>query len=79
VHCERKLSIFADQVDVPLVTYHLTAVVHHIGRSLSSGHYTTTLIDPRTNRMWNYNDEAVKEVGRLNHETAYILLYRKEK
>ena len=54
-------------------------LVHHIGRSLASGHYTTTLINPQSRHMWNFNDEVVKEVRRLNQETAYILLYRREK
>ena len=79
VHCDHKLSIGPEDVNAPMVVYHLTSVVHHIGRSLSSGHYTTTLINPQSRHMWNFNDEVVKEVRRLNQETAYILLYRREK
>ena len=71
VDCNRKLSIGTDKSDGPQITYSLTSVVHHIGQSsLSSGHYTTTLIDPQTSRMWNYNDEVVREVRRLNQKTA---------
>ena len=79
VRCDRKLSIGPEDVDAPMVKYHLVAVVHHIGRSLSSGHYTTTLISPHSKQMWNFNDEVVKEVRKLNQETAYVLLYRREK
>ena len=79
VRCDRKLSIGPEDLDAPMVTYHLTAVVHHLGQSLLHGHYTTTLINPQTNHMWNFNDEVVEEVRRLDQKTAYILLYRKEK
>ena len=62
-------------------TYHLIAVSHHLGQSLSKGRYTITLIDLRRKRkfMWRYNDKSVSKTRYLDEQTAYILFYREEK
>ena len=82
VECDRHLSIKSQDEDkISSTTYHLIAVSHHLGQSVSKGHYTTTLIDPRRQRkiMWKYNDESVSKTRYLDERTAYILFYRKEK
>ena len=72
---------FQDGDKISSTTYHLIAVSHHLGQSVSKGHYTTTLIDPRRQRkfMWRYNDESVSKTRCLDERTAYILFYKKEK
>ena len=82
VECDRHLSIsLQDEDEISSTKYHLIAVSHHLGQSLSKGHYTATLIDPRRNRnsMWRYNDVSVSKTRNLDEQTAYILFYRKEK
>ena len=82
VECDRRLTIGSGLGEcVSLATYQLVAVSHHSGKSLSSGHYTSTLVDPRPNRkfMWTYNDELVGKARTLDQRTAFILFYRKDK
>ena len=82
VECDRHLSIsLQDGDEISSTKYHLIAVSHHLGQSLSKGHYTATLIDPRRKRnlMWSYNDGSVSKTRYLDERTAYILFYRKEK
>ena len=80
VLCDRELVIGCGQRDeVCSETYQLIAVIHHIGRSSSSGHYFTSLIDPRTKRMWKHDDSSVSEVRTLDQRSAYLLFYRKVK
>ena len=82
VECDRRLTIGSGLGEsVSLATYQLVAVSHHSGKSLSSGHYTSTLVDPRPNRkfMWTYNDELVGKARTLDQKTAFILFYRKDK
>ena len=74
MECERRLTVSS-------TLYQLVAVSHHIGQSLSSGHYTSTLIDPRPSKkfMWTYNDKSVEKAKTLDQRTAFILFYRRVK
>ena len=74
----RKLSDF---VSCPLqsfafnnVTYNLAAVVNHHG-SLSSGHYSATVL--RDNTWIKFNDTAITRIcgSRVISRESYILLY----
>ena len=79
VTCERQLSIGSGIGEGILPTnYQLMAVIHHLGESPTSGHYTATLIKHRTNQMWNYNDGSVIPVKGFDERSAYILIYKKE-
>ena len=78
VICDRQLTISTDEnQDVSPAKYLLIAVIHHIGDSPSSGHYTATLINPRSKQMWKYDDESVTSEKSLDQQSAYILLYKK--
>ena len=77
VVCDRQLSIGVGSEDVFVVDYHLTAVVHHVGNTPTSGHYTTSLINPHSNRVWKYDDASVSVEKSFDLRTAYILLYKK--
>ena len=82
VKCDRHLSIsLQDRDEISSTKYHLIPVSHHLWQSLSKGHYTTTLIDPRRkkNSMWKYDDVSVSKARYLDERTAYVLFYRKEK
>ena len=79
VTCERQLSIGSGIGEGILPTnYQLMAVIHHLGESPTSGHYTATLIKHRTNQMWNYNDGSVIPVKGFDERSAYFLFYKKE-
>ena len=54
----------------------LSSIIHHEG-STSGGHYTVTLFDPATKRMWYCDDSKVKPTGKVDQTTASILIYRK--
>ena len=77
IFCDRKLSLEAGYGDeVSLSDYSLVSVVHHVGESTSSGHYTTTLLNCKTKKLWKYDDRKISETA-LDQNTAYLLLYRK--
>ena len=60
----------------PPTSYTLSSIIHHQGAT-SGGHYTVTLFDPATKRMWNCDDSKVKPTGKFDQTTASILIYRK--
>ena len=74
--CEKVLSLPLG-VDGPVVTYHLSSVIHHSGNSIR-GHYTATLCDPHNNKMWYCNDSDVRKTKRIDYKTACVFFYRKE-
>ena len=78
---ERNLTINSGEGEgTSSAAYHLIAVSHHVGQSFSSGHYTTTLLDPRGSElMWKYDDVHVTKTKVLDNKTSFILLYRKER
>ena len=78
---ERNLTINSGEGEgTSSAAYHLIAVSHHVGQSFSSGHYTTTLLDPRgSDLMWKYDDVHVTKTKVLDNKTSFILLYRKER
>ena len=75
VVCDRFLSIGCDGATSPS-EYKLSTVIHHSGTP-ERGHYTTTLLDEGSGRMWYCNDESVTATQKLDQRTAYILFYRK--
>ena len=60
----------------PTTAYRISSIIQHIGTS-GGGHYTTTLFDPATGRMWYCDDNKVKPTGRIDQTLASILIYRK--
>ena len=74
--CDKTLSLSLGG-DGPSVIYNLSSVIHHSGAP-EKGHYTATLCDTNTNKMWYCNDSSVEVTKRINHKTASILFYRKE-
>ena len=57
-----------------IVDYQLTAVIHHSG-SLSSGHYTATVVDRASHKMYHCNDSSITESHRIDQKAAYVLFY----
>ena len=83
VHTKTSAQIYCNQdISLPLgnegptTAYKISSIIHHIGTS-SGGHYTATLFDPATGRMWYCDDNKVKPTGRIDQTSASILIYRK--
>ena len=76
VACDKTLSLTLDG-DGPTVAYRLSSVIHHSGTP-EKGHYTSTLCDHNSSKMWSCNDSSVKQLKRINYKSACIFLYRKE-
>lgn len=60
-----------------LGVYKLIGVVHHVGNSVNSGHYTADFYHFEDNNWYHADDNTVQRL-RLSHwvsRTAYILLY----
>ena len=67
INCNKDISLPLGR-DGPTISYKLSSVIHHTGTP-ESGHYTATLCDPATKRMWHCNDTY--------QATAGILFYKK--
>ena len=75
INCNQEISLPLGN-EGPTTAYKISSIIHHIGTS-SGGHYTATLFDPATGRMWNCDDNKVKPTGSIDQTSASILIYRK--
>ena len=74
VSCDLALTIRTQSSSSPVShNYKLMSVVHHTG-NLSTGHYTTTVINDG-GKMYLCNDQAVDPCRRVDFKSAYILFY----
>ena len=77
INCDKDIFLPVGK-EGPPTSYTLSSIIHHVG-STSGGHYTVTLFDPATKRMWHCDDSKVKPTGKIDQTTASILIYRKVK
>ena len=75
INCNKDISLPLGN-DGPIVEYKLSSVIHRTGTPYS-GHYTATLCDPATKRMWHCNDTNITPTANVNQATAGILFYKK--
>ena len=75
INCNQEISLPLGN-EGPTTAYKISSIIHHIGTS-SGGHYTATLFDPATGRMWHCDDNKVKPTGSIDQTSASILIYRK--
>ena len=75
VNCNNDISLPLGR-DGPVIAYRLSSVIHHTGTP-ESGHYTATLCDPATKKMWNCDDTKITPTASVNQTTASILFYKK--
>ena len=75
INCDQDIFLPVGK-EGPPTSYTLSSIIHHKGTT-SGGHYTVTLFDPATKRMWNCDDSKVKPTGKFDQTTASILIYRK--
>ena len=75
INCNKVISLPLGS-NGPIVEYRLSSVIHHTGTP-DSGHYTATLCDPATKRMWLCNDTNITPTANVNQATAGILFYKK--
>ena len=59
-----------------LVTYRLVSVLNHEG-SMATGHYTATVVDRASGRLFLCNDARISHCKRFNPVSAYALVYQK--
>jgi ribA/ribD-fused uncharacterized protein len=61
--------------------YELYSVVNHIGKTISTGHYTADIKEGDDGKWRNYNDSRVQEKLALpesGNKDAYVLVYRRK-
>ena len=75
INCEEVITLPIGE-EGPPTSYTLASIIHHTGTT-KGGHYTVTLFDPATKRMWHCDDGKVKPTGKIDQTTASILIYRK--
>ena len=77
IACDESLSLpMNTATGSETVDYRLTAVIHHSG-SLNSGHYTATVVDRASHKMYHCNDSSITESRRIDQKTTYVLFYVK--
>lgn len=60
--------------------YDLIAIVHHMGETVNSGHYTATTRNAVDGKWRNYDDNNVRlvdPVDAADFNTAYLLFYER--
>lgn len=69
--CDKVLTLNVSGVDK---VYELAAIVHHVGQSVTTGHY---YVDINGSDGWHrYDDEKVSPLSEVDgSRTGYILLY----
>lgn len=67
------LTNFSSSSETVSTNYKLVSVINHIGKSNSSGHYTT--IACCSNTFYEFNDSNLKRTDAINGRNAYILFY----
>jgi ubiquitin C-terminal hydrolase len=60
-------------------TYHLHAMVHHMGANASAGHFTADIYNARISQWYHYDDSYVAPVSawtvHQRKKEAYMLFY----
>ena len=77
VRCD--LSISLGGLDGSTSEYKLLAVINHIGKSMGSGHYTTTVLNRSQNCYYYCDDKKVFGCRGIDPKNAYVLFYTRAK
>ncbi|RNA09573.1 ubiquitin carboxyl-terminal hydrolase 48 isoform X1 [Brachionus plicatilis] len=60
------LSSLVDSQQTSATTYHLGAILMHVGKTAYSGHYTAQIKKFQSNEWFNFNDEIITKIKKKN-------------
>ena len=63
-------------INIDGIAFELVGVIHHLGNSTSSGHYTSEI---KTDRFYHCNDSIIKEISVSELQwsaSAYMVIYK---
>ena len=65
---------FITNIGRNLVLFSLIAIIHHIGTTIRSGHYTATIVS--NGKFYTCNDDRISVKDSFESEGAYMVFYK---